>query len=395
VKGDLHAVTAGGHIHLANVQGNAVLRSGGGHIRGGTIQGKADIETGGGNIFVQRAGSVVTASTVGGQIDFGEAAGSIRARTGGGVIRVLRVVRPTLLETSGGNIFLTKVQSAVRASSGSGTITAWFTPEERGQSSADNSDAPWPRSAKANQLPAGCQLESRQGDIVVYLPRELAATIEASIEMAAGHRIEADPALPIKLSYSTRGPGGREIHGEGSLNGGGEVLRLKTSSGSIRLKVSDWLTTPMAVGPPRRPLELERDAWFRAEASRRAKLESEARQVPDAHESGAVEEIQRRIEQIWWGGVRVAPDAQRQKLVQEVAPAYPDAAKQAGIEGMVKLRAVVAKNGAVQGIKVLSGEGILANAAVEAVRQWRYQPTWIDGRPVNVVTTITVDFHLR
>ena len=232
VNGELRASTAGGHINVANVHGDAFLHSGGGHIRTGTIQGAARLETGGGNISVQRAGGSVTAATGGGQIDFGEATGSIRARTDGGGIRVLRVAGPIQLETGAGNIFLTKVQGAVRASTGVGSITAWFA------SDGPAGSPPLGPAPKARRLFGASQLESGHGDIVVYLPRELAVTIEATIERAADHRIEADPALPLKVSYANAGAGGA-VRGEGALNGGGEVLRLKTVAGNIRLRLSD------------------------------------------------------------------------------------------------------------------------------------------------------------
>src|SRR5947209_10410921 len=223
VAGDLRAVTAGGHISAGNISGDAVLRSGGGHIRAGNIAGKAEIETGGGNISVQQAGGSVSVATTGGQIDFGEASGSVRAHTGGGGIRILHVAGPIQLETSDGSICLTRVQGAVRAATGSGTITAWINPMEAA--------APRPPAApRVVRLQGASQLESGQGDIVVFLPRELAVNIEATIEMAADHHIEADPSLPLKISYGIPGGprGANPVLAEGVHNGGGEWLRLQT-----------------------------------------------------------------------------------------------------------------------------------------------------------------------
>jgi TonB family protein len=390
-NGDLRAFTAGGHISAANVQGDAVLRSGGGHIRAGTIRGTAQLETEGGNISVQRAGADVTATTGGGQIDFGEAAGSIRARNGSGGIRILRVVGPTQLETSGGSIFLTKVQGTVHASTAAGTITAWLTPD--------------------GKLFEASQLESGQGDIAVYLPRELPVNIEATIEMADNHRIDADPSFPLKLSYLDSGAGGRAVRGECALNGGGQVLRLKTVAGDIRLKFSD--TEPQIrlnqqqMEQLRRRLELQQQRLLehlrqhgqQLQAQIEQQVQHIEKQLQQAEgpggEAGRLEEWARRLEEIWWGSLRVDADRQQQKLVHSVRPVYPDAAKQAGIEGTVRLKATIAKDGTVQDLKVLSGDPALVNAAVEAVRQWRYQPTLLEGRPVSVITTVTVEFRLK
>ncbi len=397
VNGELRAITAGGHINVTSVRGDAVLRSGGGHIRTGTIQGSAQLETGGGNISVQRAEGSLTASTGGGQIDFGEAAGSIRARTGGGGIRVLRVAGPMQLETGGGSIFLTKVQGAVRASTGAGSITAWFTPDGRAES---------PGMPKVRKLAGASQLESGQGDIVVYLPRELAVTIEATIQMATNYRIEADPALPLKLSYLSLGAGGRGVRGECALNGGGEVLRLKTVAGNIRLKFSD---TDAPVRPNdqqmeqlKRRLELHQERLREQQRLLEEKAERQVEQLveqqvqkPAEPEPGGMDGWGRRLEELWLGGIRVDPDTQQQKLVDSVRTVYPDVARQAGIEGTVRLKVIVGKDGTVRGVRVLSGEAVLARAAMEAVRKWRYQPTLVDGKPVNVVTTVTVEFRLK
>ena len=403
VNGELRAITAGGYINAASVRSDAMLRSGGGHIRVGTIQGTAQLETGGGNISVQRAGGSVTATTGGGQIDFGEAAGSIRARTGGGGIRVLRVAGPMQLETGGGSIFLTKVEGAVRASTGAGSITAWFTPD----SSPGAAGKP-----KVRKLSAASQLETGQGDIVVYLPRELAANIEAIIETAGDHHIEADPALNLKMSYPDSGPGGR-VRGECALNGGGEVLRLKTIAGNIRLKFSD--TEPQIrlneehMKELRRRLELQQQRmmewqrWREEQIQRQVerqvekaqRLAEQQQEKAEQRDWSRLEEFGRKLEELWMGGVRVDPDQQQKKLIHSVRPVYPDVAKRAGIQGTVRLKVFVGKDGAVESVKALSGEPILIDAATQAVRQWRYQPTLVDGKPVNVVTSVTVEFRLK
>jgi protein TonB len=82
-------------------------------------------------------------------------------------------------------------------------------------------------------------------------------------------------------------------------------------------------------------------------------------------------------------------------LVRRVEPAYPRIALLARISGSVVLRAVIAKDGAIDSLRVESGNAILANAALEAVRQWRYRPTLLDGEPVEVETLITVSFVLQ
>jgi TonB family protein len=93
--------------------------------------------------------------------------------------------------------------------------------------------------------------------------------------------------------------------------------------------------------------------------------------------------------------VRVGGNVQAAKLLEGPRPAYPPHAEAAGIQGKVLLQAVIRLDGAIGGLSVLSSrDPELAAAALESVRQWRYQPTLLNGQPVEVITTISVDFRL-
>lgn len=82
------------------------------------------------------------------------------------------------------------------------------------------------------------------------------------------------------------------------------------------------------------------------------------------------------------------------KQIKSVAPQYPPGALYHGIQGTVILHALIDVDGSIQDLQVLQGTCSLAEAATKAVRQWRYSPTAIDGQPVKVETTITVNFQL-
>ena len=81
-------------------------------------------------------------------------------------------------------------------------------------------------------------------------------------------------------------------------------------------------------------------------------------------------------------------------LVYRVQPNYPALARQARIQGQVVLRAIISREGAIENLQVLSGHPMLAPAAVDAVRQWRYRPYVLNGEPVEVETQVTVNFVL-
>jgi TonB family protein len=82
-------------------------------------------------------------------------------------------------------------------------------------------------------------------------------------------------------------------------------------------------------------------------------------------------------------------------LVRQVRPVYPPLAKQARIQGVVVMKAVLAKDGTVQNLTVVSGHSLLVQAALDAAKQWVYQPTLLNGQPVEVSTQISVNFTLE
>jgi TonB family protein len=81
-------------------------------------------------------------------------------------------------------------------------------------------------------------------------------------------------------------------------------------------------------------------------------------------------------------------------LVASRVPAYPETAKEDRIEGPVVVQAIISKDGFVDRVHVIEGNPRLRSAATEAISKWRYKPYLLNGHPVEVATTITVDFSL-
>ena len=92
--------------------------------------------------------------------------------------------------------------------------------------------------------------------------------------------------------------------------------------------------------------------------------------------------------------VRVSSGVAEGMLIHQVKPPYPAAAKMARVEGSVALQAVIGKDGSIQNLRVISGHPLLTSAALEAVKQWRYKPYYLNGEPVEVETQIVVNFLL-
>lgn len=384
VAGDVDAFTAGGHIQAGIIDGYAKLRTGGGHIRAAKIKGTAHLVTEGGNITVGEAGSYVAVRTTGGQIDFGEVHGSVHAETGGGGIRVMYVAGPMEVVSNGGSICLTRVANKVHAETGEGSITAWINPETSERT-------------HLVRLPGASQLASRTGDIVVFVPRNIAMTIDATVDTGGPGRIEADPAFPLNIQSQLDGP----VHAMASLNGGGAPLKLHTTGGKIRLqyldaqaalrqslldeerqrlaeKLSDNEPVPVSLTAPRTragnappelsPNDLKQD-WF--------------------------DSAKKRIEVIFMGSVHEDNKDFVRRLTVAPAPEYPALSRKAGIQGTVILQVRLKADGSIGVEKVLQGEPSLVDAATAAVKKWRANPEQVAGKPVEVVSSVRFDFGLH
>jgi periplasmic protein TonB len=96
------------------------------------------------------------------------------------------------------------------------------------------------------------------------------------------------------------------------------------------------------------------------------------------------------VTRIYRGGL-----VQQGKLIFGPRPAYPPLARQARISGVVRLQAVIARDGAIMDLRVVSGHPLLVPAALAAVKQWIFQPTLLNGEPVEVATEIAVNFTLQ
>jgi len=381
VAGELSAFTAGGHIEVGNVAGDAMLHTGGGHIRAGEIAGRAQLETVGGNIIVAHAGKFVDVHTGGGQIDFGEVRGSVHAQTGGGGIRIMYVSGPMEVESSGGSICLTRVAGAVQAATSGGTITAWINPDA-------------PAGSGPLRIGGSSQLTSGNGDIVVFLPRTLAATIEASVAAGGSRHIEADPAMHLVVQGSANGTG--PLHATAVLNGGGAPLKLRTTAGKIRLQ---FLDSEIALHESL--LREQRERINRALPGLPVSLHepctpADCVQPPGSEaKSDWLESMLDSLELFLTGGLREDPDEFQKRIISAPRPEYPALAQRAGIQGRVRLEVRVNKDGHVEVQKLLEGEPVLADAAIAAVKQWQANPVWVKGKKVEVISTVTFNFQLH
>ena len=206
--------TGGGKISLHSAKGAVHAHSGGGAIHVDSGSQSIYLNTGGGPIVVSNCGGDLTAETGGGNISAGTVGGSATLRTGGGPIKLSSANGPVRARTSGGGVELYKLMSGAQIETAGGQITAEFIGQ--GVNFTDS------------------RLETGAGDIRVYLPADLPVTVQAAIDMASWQKIRSE--FP-ELQISSEGPdfGPKEAYCQGNLNGGGKVLHIHTSTGSIEL----------------------------------------------------------------------------------------------------------------------------------------------------------------
>jgi len=227
IKGNIIVRTAGGDIALGTLGGNANCTTAGGKISASMVRGEATFETGGGDISAQEvhglvhattmagcirihnAGSAVIASTGGGPIDVGQAHGVVTARNSGGQVKV-GSAEGVRCENAGGGVNLDNISGSVRVSTAIGSIIA---------------------SLLAGKPMSDSFLSTGGGDITVIIPSNLGVTIRAQNELAGNIRriVSEFPGISVRVE-------GGQVVAEGPVNGGGPILRISGTGGTIFIK---------------------------------------------------------------------------------------------------------------------------------------------------------------
>ena len=229
LAGRVEAESGGGTIHLEDVGGAINAETGGGSIDVGTVGGDLSLRTGGGGSVVVVSGlQGAVLETGGGSIEVQRCTGSLKVKTGGGSIDLGEIGGPAEIETGGGSIRLSSATGLVRAQTGGGSIALNGVPAARAETAAGGIVAKFVSGTERTDS----VLETSAGDITVYLAPNLSMTIRASIDLANGHRIRSDfSEIRVISEGGEWGPGSATA--EGNLNGGGPVLKVRTTTGNI------------------------------------------------------------------------------------------------------------------------------------------------------------------
>ncbi len=231
INGPAHAQTGGGNINVGAVGADLDLTTGGGSIRIASAQGQVHATTGGGNVILVSAKQGASLQTGGGNISVGHCDGMVKASSGGGSIELGELGAAADVNTGGGSIQLTSARGEVRAQSGGGSIRLNGVPSARAETGGGPIIA---RFVSSDGLPQNSVLETSGGDITIYLAPTIHLTLQAAVEFANGHTIRSD--FPeIHVNSADEGWGPKTITAEGSLNGGGPSLKLRTTTGNISI----------------------------------------------------------------------------------------------------------------------------------------------------------------
>lgn len=237
IGGGANAETGGGSIDVGTVSGDLGLHTGGGTILVRHANGKVVAETGGGGVEIQSGAQGATIETGGGSVEVKQCSGKLKVSTGGGSIDLGDINGPVEIETGGGTIHLSSAKGAVRAQTGGGGIELYGVPSARAETGAGSIIVKLVNTgAERNDS----MLETSAGDITVYIAPDVAISVRASVELGNGHRITSDFS-DIHVSSEGGGDWGgpKTLMAEGKLNGGGPVLKVRTTTGDICIKRAD------------------------------------------------------------------------------------------------------------------------------------------------------------
>lgn len=234
IAGIINAETGGGNIDVGNVASDVNLHTGGGTIKIMSAKGKIVAESGGGNVIVVAGFQGAELETGGGNIQVDRCTGKVTASTGGGTIDLGDLNGPAEIETGGGSIRLASARGPVKADTGSGSIELLGVPSAQAETGAGGIEAKFIATGGESN---DSVLETSVGDITVYVAPNVKLSIRASIEVANGHRIDSEFS-EIKVTTEGGDYGSKTVTAEGNLNGGGPVLKVRTTTGDISFRRS-------------------------------------------------------------------------------------------------------------------------------------------------------------
>ncbi len=247
LNGSVEAVTLAGNIDIRDIRGPVSARTGGGEMTFASIGGALRSLSGGGTIRVESAGAGATLQTAGGDIFVGRVKGPLRASTAGN-IQVKDAASTVNVHTAGGLIQIDRARGIVTAGNGGGSIVVGSAPGVHAESAgggirlksisgavrATTTTGPIVAAFARNATLATSFLSAGSGDVTAYLPSNMAVTVKALNESSDWRGGIVSEFSELRSHQPASGFG--TAFAEGDLNGGGPLLMLSVSRGSIFVK---------------------------------------------------------------------------------------------------------------------------------------------------------------
>lgn len=224
-----HAYAEDAPVLRGDIAGDFLSTSGTSSYRIGDVSGRVKILTHSGEIQVGSAGAGADVKTLGGDIQIGPVTGNLAAQTLAGDVRAISVAGAARVETSGGDIRIGRVGGGLQARTGGGDIVV---PLVLGAVNAETAGGDVRIAVASRQLREGVAIQSGGGDVSLTLPADFRGNLDLTVT-------EADPSeVSIRSDFPEISISRREgtVRGTGALNGGGEKVRVRTTSGTIRLR---------------------------------------------------------------------------------------------------------------------------------------------------------------
>ncbi|HWK75835.1 MAG TPA: DUF4097 family beta strand repeat-containing protein [Povalibacter sp.] len=215
--------TSGGDLLIEQLEGTATGTTSGGDVRVGNVSGNVRMRTSGGNIVASDIGGDLHIKTSGGDITVRAVTGQLDAETSGGDIRMEQVHGPVRAHTSSGDIVADVIRSDADLDSSGGNIKASVDGRIRAATSGGNVDV------ELLGVNRGIEVSTSGGNILLHVPRNVAGVVDAS---TSGGSVVSD--LPVTTVISSGGRVSRKLNG--TINGGGEPIKARTSGGDIQLR---------------------------------------------------------------------------------------------------------------------------------------------------------------
>jgi DUF4097 and DUF4098 domain-containing protein YvlB len=253
LTGVLKGSTAGGDVRVGDLSGRADLKTSGGDITAGRVRGDADLKTSGGDIRVVSADGQVNVSTSGGDIEVGDVGKALKASTAGGDIKVGNVGGEATLSTAGGDVRVGKVSGTATLKTAGGDVecngaTGPVVAKTAGgdlrlsgiSGSIEAATAGGDIRAELNPTGSGpSSLTTAGGSVSLYLPENAKATVQALIRIEGRWKTNSaryDIRSDFKAAAYTKDEDAEEIRASYELNGGGQVITVKTVNGDIQIR---------------------------------------------------------------------------------------------------------------------------------------------------------------